>query len=154
MQRAIIPAALLAAILALGGCGPSPPTDKFNANLDGDCDPSDIVDLIRSWITPTTFWGEQVADFQSYAKSARIFGKISNELMQDNRTGRAQFRQIVAKRGRELGLKGSSLNKMIQENMADFDASTKRYNQNVFKKRQELEWANRCLQRAKRELRD
>lgn len=144
---------MMTMVLALAACGPRPPTDSFSANVDGNCNPDDIVDMVRSWITPETFWREQEDDFLSYVSAGRKNLKISTELHDENRLNRGSYHVLASQRGQQLGLKGKVLKDMVDANMAEFDAAALHFNANIAQQKLELAWSSKCLTRARTELR-
>ncbi len=61
----------LAVFLLFGVPASAQPTDSFNANLDENCRPDDIIDILRGKLTPRTFWEEQKKDFEYFIRSAK-----------------------------------------------------------------------------------
>lgn len=152
----IVRTTALALLFTLSLAFPSqarPPTDSFSANLDRDCEPYDVVDWLRSIITPKVFWLEQEKDFQTFVKATTTNLLNARLLLNENRDGVNAFRAMVAAKAQELGIRGDKATRMMAENMEKWDEIAETFKKNIKANEAELAWAQHCLFVATQKLR-
>jgi len=131
-----------------------PPTDSWSANLNAKCEPYDVVDWLRSKMTPETFWTEQEKDFRTFVKAATTNLMNARLLLNENRDGIQQFRAMVVRKAQELNIRGAKAREMIKDNMEDWDKIALTFRKNIKRNEAELAWAKSCLAVAGKKLRD
>ena len=156
-------APLLAAVAALAtaswsvpearAASEGPPTASWSANLNADCEPDDFVDSFRARFSPEDFWIKEKRQFESRLKGGLDGIEHSKFLLLDNKEGRGEFYDKVRARAEELGYSGEALQRMIKENMAEYDRLAGVFEQKLVDLRKELVWTRKCLQRIDTELR-
>jgi len=138
-------------MLGLSACGERAPL-TWNANLDVNCKPQDVLDQISEKLAPESFWRNQEYDMGTLHKLSQNNIKNVTIILDDSRAQQGSYFARAEQAANDLGLKGKAKRKHVKGNMDRFAKEVKGLEKQLKVQKSGMEWVRKCQRVVQTEL--